>query len=60
VRGEQDSPSIGLILCKDANETVVQYTLRDSTAPIQVSEYRARPLPEGLRRQLPSIERIAA
>jgi len=60
VRGEQDNSSIGLILCKDANETVVEYTLRDTAAPIQISEYRARPLPEGLRRQLPSTERIAA
>ena len=60
VREEQDNPTIGLILCKSANETVVEYTLRDAASPIQISEYRARPLPEGLRRQLPSTELIAA
>jgi predicted nuclease of restriction endonuclease-like (RecB) superfamily len=60
VRDAQDNPTIGLILCKSANETVVEYTLRDTASPIQISEYRARPLPEGLRKQLPSTERIAA
>jgi predicted nuclease of restriction endonuclease-like (RecB) superfamily len=55
-----DQPSIGLILCKGANDTVVEYALRDVKTPIQVSEYRTRPLPERLRQELPPVAEIEA
>jgi hypothetical protein len=54
------NPTIGLILCKSANETIAEYALRDHTAPIQISEYRTQPLPEPYRDALPPAERIAA
>lgn len=60
VKDEQDNPTIGLILCKSANETIAEYALRDHAAPIQISEYRAGPLPAPYRDALPSTERIAA
>lgn len=55
-----DNPTIGLILCKSADETIAEYALRDHAAPIQISEYRTRPLPEPYRDALPSTERLAA
>ena len=55
-----DQPTIGLVLCKGANETVVEYALRDVGTPIQVSEYRTRPLPEPLRQELPAAAEIEA
>ena len=55
-----DEPTIGLILCKSANETVVEYALRDVGTPIQVSEYRTQPLPEPLRQELPTTAEIEA
>ncbi len=54
-----DNPTIGLLLCKDKNNLVAEYTLRDMSKPIGVSEYRiSDPLPEGLRDTLPSLEDI--
>jgi YhcG PDDEXK nuclease domain len=60
VKAEPDNPTIGLILCKSANETIVEYALRDQTAPIQISEYRTGPLRAPYKDALPSTERIAA
>lgn len=54
-----DEPSIGLILCKGKNRTIVEYTLRDTRKPIGVSEYRlTEALPKELQSALPSIESL--
>ena len=54
-----DNPSIGLLLCKSKNNLVAEYTLKDMTKPIGVSEYKiTHELPEELLRQLPSVEDI--
>jgi predicted nuclease of restriction endonuclease-like (RecB) superfamily len=60
IKRPDDWPTIGLILCKGANETVVEYALRDVQTPIQVSEYRTTPLPEPLRTELPAVAEIEA
>ncbi len=60
IKRSSDQPTIGLVLCKGANETVVEYALRDINTPIQVSEYRTRPLPEPLREELPAAAEIEA
>jgi predicted nuclease of restriction endonuclease-like (RecB) superfamily len=58
---ETDSPSIGLILCRDKNKLIVEYSLRRQTNPIGVSEYQLTEfLPENLKDNLPSIEEIEA
>jgi predicted nuclease of restriction endonuclease-like (RecB) superfamily len=59
LRHAEDRPSIGLILCKERNRVVVEYSLRDVEKPIGVSEYRlAEHLPEKLRGSLPSVEEL--
>ena len=61
LRHESDAPSIGLILCRAKNRLVVEYTLRDTTRPIGVSEYPiAEALPEAFRGSLPTIEQLEA
>jgi predicted nuclease of restriction endonuclease-like (RecB) superfamily len=60
IKRSTDQPTIGLVLCKGANETVVEYALRDINTPIQVSEYRTQPLPEPLRQELPATAEIEA
>ncbi|ATW24701.1 hypothetical protein DCMF_07860 [Candidatus Formimonas warabiya] len=51
LKTEVDSPSIGIILCKEKNKMVAEYALRDMTKPIGVSEYKLfSGLPEDLRR----------
>ncbi len=60
VREEGENPSIGIILCKEKNRTVVEYALHDSRKPIGVATYRIlKRLPKELKGQLPSPAEIA-
>ena len=52
-----DNPSIGLLLCKSKNDLVAEYSLKDMSKPIGVSEYKiTNTLPEELEQQFPSVE----
>ncbi len=60
IKLEDENPSIGIIICKDKNRTVVEYSLRDSNKPIGVSSYQLLDkLPSDLQSFLPSSEEIA-
>ncbi len=60
VREEGEKPSIGIILCKEKNRTVVEYALYDARKPIGVATYRmVKRLPKELKGQLPSPAEIA-
>ncbi|EQB88682.1 putative nuclease of restriction endonuclease-like (RecB) superfamily [Clostridium punense] len=59
LKTEVDSPSIGIILCKEKNKLVAEYSLKDMTKPIGVSEYKLlEKIPEELKGTLPTIEEI--
>lgn len=59
-REEGENPSIGIILCKTKNRTIVEYALRETNKPISVAEYRiVSSLPASLKGQLPDPEQIA-
>lgn len=59
-RMEDENPSIGIILCKSRNKTIVEYTLRESTKPIGVASYKVvSTLPEELRGQLPAPDQVS-
>ena len=59
LKREEDHPSIGLLLCKSKNNLVAEYSLKDMSKPIGVSEYQITSrLPELLSDQLPSVEDI--
>lgn len=59
MKKEQDNPTIGLLLCKSKNNLVAEYSLKDMSKPIGVSEYRVTSdLPAELEKQFPSIEDI--
>lgn len=59
LKKEQDNPSIGLLLCKSKNNVVAEYSLKDISKPIGVSEYKVTSsLPVDLEKQLPSVEDI--
>jgi predicted nuclease of restriction endonuclease-like (RecB) superfamily len=61
MKTEQDNPTIGLLICKSKNDTVVEYSLRGSNQPIGISEYMiTQYLPEEFKSSLPSIEDIEA
>jgi predicted nuclease of restriction endonuclease-like (RecB) superfamily len=55
-----ENPSIGIILCKSKNKTVVEYALRESNKPIGVATYKVfSTLPQELKHQLPAPEQVA-
>lgn len=59
VKMKHENPSIGIIICKSKNRTVVEYALSDSDKPIGVSTYQIRDtLPEQMKNLLPSPEEI--
>ena len=59
LKKDTDNPSIGLLLCKSKNNLVAEYSLRDMSKPIGISEYKiTNNLPEELEKQLPSVEDI--
>ena len=59
MKQSQDNPTIGLLLCKSKNNLVAEYSLKDMSKPIGVSEYRVTSnLPAELEKQLPSVEDI--
>lgn len=59
LKKEHDNPSIGLLLCKNKNDLVAEYSLKDMSKPMGVSEYKVtRDLPDELMNQLPSVEDI--
>jgi predicted nuclease of restriction endonuclease-like (RecB) superfamily len=61
VRQSDENPSIGIILCKEKNRTIVEYALHDAKKPIGVATYEiTRTLPRELQGQLPRPEEIAA
>jgi len=60
VRQADENPSIGIILCKDKNRTIVEYALHDARKPMGVATYEiTRTLPKSLQGQLPSPKEIA-
>lgn len=60
VRMEDEKPSIGIILCKSKDKTIVEYALKESNKPIGVSAYRMiSTLPKELEGELPTPEQIA-
>ncbi len=60
VRERGENPSIGIIMCRSKDKTVVEYALRDSSKPIGVAAYRmVSSLPEELSGQLPEPEQVA-
>ena len=61
VKSDFDKPTIGVLLCKTPNETVVKYSLKGIKKPIGVADYEfANALPKNLKSELPSIEELEA
>ncbi|MEO9592769.1 PDDEXK nuclease domain-containing protein [Rhodopirellula bahusiensis] len=61
IRTEADGPTLGILICKSKSDIKVEYSLRDLTKPIGVSEYQiTEHLPADLQTSLPTIEQIEA
>lgn len=60
VKTENENPSIGIIICKDKNRTVVEYALKESNTPIGIANYTiSEKLPKNLKELLPTSKEIA-
>ena len=56
-----DNPTIGILICKSKNSTVVEYALKNIDSPIGVSEYElVDKLPKEFKSTLPSIQELEA
>jgi hypothetical protein len=60
VKLDDENPSIGIIICKGKNRTVVEYTLKDVSKPIGISTYKIlKKLPKDLSKYLPTGDELA-
>lgn len=55
-----DNPTIGLILCKGKNQTIVEYSLRDIQKPMSVATYltQTTDIPNEIADYLPSVNTL--
>ena len=59
VKKPHENPSIGIVLCKDANKDFVEYVIQDYAKPMGVATYRlSKDLPDKLREALPDVEEL--
>lgn len=59
-RLEGENPAIGIVICRNKSQTVVEYALRTSAHPLGIATYTVTPrLPADYRDDLPSPEQIA-
>ncbi len=59
VKLEDENSSIGIIICKSKDKTVVEYALKNINTPIGVSTYKiSKKLPQEIKKYFPSIEEI--
>ncbi len=61
LRHADDKPTIGLLLVKDKDKTLVEYALSGYTKPMGVANWEqqiVRALPDDLKASLPSVEEI--
>jgi len=59
VKKPHENPSVGIILCKEANREYVEFVIRDYNKPMGVATYTTTTdAPEELRRTLPPIDEL--
>ena len=59
VKKPHENPSIGIILCKEANREYVEFVTRDYSKPMGVATYKtSSDMPEELKKALPDIAEL--
>lgn len=59
VRKPHENPSIGIVLCKNADKEFVEYIIQDYDKPMGVATYAtSADMPEKLRKALPDVEEL--
>ncbi|GAA4786097.1 PDDEXK nuclease domain-containing protein [Olivibacter ginsenosidimutans] len=55
IKSKHDNQTIGVLLCKTPNETVIKYSLKGINSPLGVADYQ---LPKKLKSDMPTIEEL--
>ncbi len=59
LRGDRDDPTIGIILCRSKDKTIVEYALQGTQQPIGVSTFQTQgELPPDIQSSLPTVEQF--
>lgn len=59
VRKPHENPSIGIVLCKSANQAFAEYAVRDYNKPLGVATYKTiADMPKEMQAALPDIEEL--
>lgn len=59
VRKPHENPSIGIVLCKSANQAFAEYAVRDYNKPLGIATYKTfSDMPKEMQQALPDIEEL--
>jgi len=61
MKHKTDNPTIGILICKNKDDFIAEYALRDINKPMGIAEYQAKivsSLPKNLKESLPTIKEI--
>ena len=59
IKNVNHNPTIGILLCKTPNKTIVEYALRGVKNPLGVADFElSKALPQKLKSDLPTIEEL--
>lgn len=59
LKGENDNPTLGILICKDKDEIVAEYSLENYNIPLGISSYElSKIMPKELKNSLPTIEEL--
>ena len=58
IKGPDDNPTIGLLLCRDKSNTKAEFALRGITQPMGIAKYETEKLFNEVASALPTIENI--
>ena len=58
VKADDDKPTIGILLCKNKNNVVVDFALKDINKPMGVSEFTYTQLPNEIKEAMPTLEQF--
>lgn len=59
LKGENDNPTVGLIICKDKDDILAKHVVNTLNIPLGISEYQLSNLvPEKFKSALPTIEEL--
>ena len=55
IKSKEDKQTIGVLLCKTPNETIIRYSLKGIESPLGVADYQ---LPKKFKNELPTVEEL--